>query len=32
MIGLTLFTSAYMAERAGGLQSIPKGQYEAAQA
>ena len=33
MIGITLFQSAYMAEVIrGGLQAIPKGQYEAAQA
>lgn len=33
MVGLTIFTSAYMAENVrGGLQGVPKGQYEAAQA
>jgi len=33
LIGLTLFQSAYMAEVIrGGLQAIPKGQYEAAEA
>ncbi|MGV6817806.1 MAG: amino acid ABC transporter permease [Thiotrichales bacterium] len=33
MIGITLFESAYMAEVIrGGLQAIPKGQYEAADA
>lgn len=33
MIGLTLFSAAYMAENVrGGLQAIPRGQYEAAQA
>jgi general L-amino acid transport system permease protein len=33
MIGIALFQSAYMAEVVrGGLQAIPKGQYEAAQA
>lgn len=33
LIGITLFQSAYMAEVVrGGLQAIPKGQYEAAQA
>lgn len=33
MVGLALFTSAYMAENVrGGLQGVPKGQYEAAQA
>jgi general L-amino acid transport system permease protein len=33
MAGIILFTSAYMAENVrGGLQSIPRGQYEAAQA
>ena len=33
MIGISLFQSAYMAEVVrGGLQAIPKGQYEAAQA
>ncbi len=33
LIGVTLFTSAYMAETVrGGLQAIPKGQYEGAQA
>jgi general L-amino acid transport system permease protein len=33
LIGITLFQSAYMAEVIrGGLQAIPKGQYEAAQA
>jgi general L-amino acid transport system permease protein len=33
MIGLTLFSTAYMAENIrGGLQGVPKGQYEAARA
>lgn len=33
MVGLALFTSAYMAENVrGGLQGVPKGQYEAAEA
>ena len=33
LIGVTLFSGAYMAEVVrGGLQAIPKGQYEAAQA
>lgn len=33
MIGLTAFTAAYMAENVrGGLQGVPKGQYEAAEA
>jgi general L-amino acid transport system permease protein len=33
LVGMTLFASAYMAEVVrGGLQAIPKGQYEAAQA
>lgn len=33
MIGLTLFNAAYLAENIrGGLQSIPRGQYEAARA
>ena len=33
LIGVALFTSAYMAETVrGGLQAIPKGQYEAAMA
>lgn len=33
MIGTTLFTAAYMAENVrGGLQSVPRGQYEAAKA
>ena len=33
MIGITLFSAAYMAENIrGGLQAIPTGQYEAAQA
>jgi general L-amino acid transport system permease protein len=33
LIGVTLFTAAYMAETVrGGLQAIPKGQYEGAQA
>lgn len=33
LIGITLFQSAYMAEVVrGGLQAIPKGQYEAAEA
>ncbi len=33
MLGITLFSAAYMAENVrGGLQAIPRGQYEAAQA
>ncbi|KGX89457.1 amino acid ABC transporter permease [Pontibacillus marinus] len=33
MIGFTLFNAAYLAENVrGGLQSLPRGQYEAAQA
>lgn len=33
MIGLTLFSTAYMAENVrGGLQGVPRGQYEAAEA
>lgn len=33
LVGVTLFTAAYMAEVVrGGLQAVPKGQYEAAQA
>ena len=33
LVGLTLFTAAYMAENVrGGLQAIPRGQYEAATA
>lgn len=33
MIGMTLFAAAYMAENVrGGLQAIPRGQYEAARA
>lgn len=33
MIGMTLFSAAYLAENVrGGLQAIPRGQYEAAQA
>ncbi len=33
IIGMTLFSAAYMAENVrGGLQAIPKGQYEAARA
>lgn len=33
MIGITLFSAAYMAENVrGGLQAIPEGQYEAAKA
>lgn len=33
IIGITLFSAAYLAENVrGGLQSIPKGQYEAAKA
>ena len=33
MIGITLFSAAYMAENVrGGLQAIPRGQYEAAKA
>jgi general L-amino acid transport system permease protein len=33
MVGMTLFTAAYMAENIrGGLQAIPRGQYEAATA
>lgn len=33
MVGITLFSAAYLAENVrGGLQAIPKGQYEAAEA
>ena len=33
MLGITLFSAAYMAENVrGGLQAVPKGQYEAAHA
>ena len=33
MVGMTLFAAAYLAENVrGGLQAIPKGQYEAAEA
>ena len=33
MVGITLFSAAYMAENVrGGLQALPKGQYEAAHA
>jgi general L-amino acid transport system permease protein len=33
LVGITLFTAAYLAEAVrGGLQSIPRGQYEAAEA
>jgi general L-amino acid transport system permease protein len=33
MVGMTLFSAAYVAENVrGGLQAIPKGQYEAARA
>lgn len=33
MVGITLFSAAYLAENVrGGLQAIPKGQFEAAQA
>lgn len=33
MVGITLFTAAYLAENVrGGLQAIPRGQYEAAHA
>ena len=33
LVGVALFSSAYMAEVVrGGLQAIPKGQYEAAKA
>jgi general L-amino acid transport system permease protein len=33
MVGMTLFSAAYMAENVrGGLQAIPRGQYEAARA
>lgn len=33
MVGITLFSAAYLAENVrGGLQSVPKGQYEAADA
>lgn len=33
MVGITLFSAAYLAENIrGGLQAIPRGQYEAAQA
>ena len=33
MLGITLFSAAYMAENVrGGLQAVPRGQYEAAQA
>jgi len=33
MVGITLFSAAYLAENVrGGLQAVPRGQYEAAQA